>query len=214
VIAVSSFRALDDNKEVAANQILAIDSWRAVFHNIFLFGPFEWRLACPRTTFIEGPDFPPLSLLYLIASQSEEPAVILNADIVVGRHLVEAADKAFRMGAYALTSRSYEYDPANPDFAAAKVVDLGADFFCAHPWIWAKAWRAVPEQYRFGNGGWDNWLLGYFGTTLRRAFVNITDSRCIFHPRHHERKRIALEEPTLDRYNTSSLGFPRALPLT
>jgi hypothetical protein len=214
VIAVSSFRPLDDNKEVAANQILAIDSWRAVFHNIFLFGPFEWRLACPRTTFIEGPDFPPLSLLYLIASQSEEPAVILNADIVVGRHLVEAADKAFRMGAYALTSRRYEYDPANPDFAAAKVVDLGADFFCAHPWIWAKAWRAVPEQYRFGNGGWDNWLLGYFGTTLRRAFANITDSRCIFHPRHHERKRIALEEPTLDRYNTSSLGFPRALPLT
>ncbi len=211
MIVVSSFRALDENKEVAANQMLAIDSWRAVFRNIFLFGAFDWRLACPSTTFIEGPDFPPLSLLYLLASQAEEPACIINADIVVGHHLVEAADKAFRMGAYALTSRRYEYDPASQNFNAAKVVDLGADFFCAHPWIWAKAWRAVPDQYRFGNGGWDNWLLGYFGTTLRRAFADITPARAIFHPRHQERKRIPLEAPTLDRYNTSSLGFPRAL---
>jgi len=214
VIAVSSYRPLDDNKEVATNQILAIDSWRSVFQRIFLFGPFEWRLACPRTTFIEGPDFPPLSLLYLIASQAEEPAAILNADIVVGRNLVEAADKAFRMGAYALTSRRYEYDPAKPNFEAAKVVDLGADFFCAHPWIWAKAWRAVPECYRIGGGGWDNWLLGYLGITLRRAFADITPSRCVFHPRHVERKRIPMESPPMDRYNTSSLGFPRALTLT
>ncbi len=211
MIAVSSFRSLDDNKEVAQNQILAIDSWRAVFQSIFLIGPFEWRLACPRTTFVDGQDFPPLSLMYLLASQSDEPACIINADIVVGPHLCQAADKAFRAGAYALTSRRYEYDPERLDFGSAKVVDLGADFFCAQPWIWAKAWRAVPEQYRFGNGGWDNWLLGYLGTTLKRAFSDITAARAIFHPRHQERKRIPLEPAASDRYITSGLGFPRAL---
>lgn len=214
MIAVSSFRALDDNKEVAANQIRAIDSWREVFQNIFLFGPFEWRLACPKTHFVEGPDFPPMSLLYLLASQGDEPSAILNADIVVSQGLLDAADKAFKRGAYALTSRRYEFDPAKPDYKQAKVVDLGADFFCAHPWVWAKAWRAVPTQYRVGNGGWDNWLLGYLGTTFRRTFGDITAARCIFHPKHTERKRIQMEAPTLDLYNTSSLGFPRPLPLT
>jgi len=211
MIAISSFRPLDDNKEVAANQILAIDSWRAVFHNIFLFGPFEWRLACPRTTFIEGPDFPPLSLLYLIASQSEEPAVILNADIVVGRHLVEAADKAFRMGAYALTSRRYEYDPANPDFASAKVVDLGADFFCAHNWVWRKAWLAVPPQLRIGHSMWDNWLMGFLTVNFKRAFVDISDFKAIFHPRHGSRKQPHSFELPNDKYIHSGAGFPAKL---
>lgn len=214
MIAISSFRALDDNAEVAANQVRAIDSWRSVFSSIFLFGQVEWRIYCKRTHFVEGPDFPPLSLLYLLASQANEPAAILNADIVVSRGLLDAADKAFKRGVYAITSRRYEFDPNNPDYEKAKVVDLGADFFCAHPWIWAKAWRAVPSQYRIGNGGWDNWLLGYLGVTLKRSFVDITPSKCIFHPRHAERKRIPLEPATLDRYNSSSLGFPMVLPLT
>jgi len=214
MIAVSSFRALDDNKEVAANQCRAIDSWRAVFQNIFLFGAFDWRLACPRTHFVEGPDFPPMSLLYLVASQADEPAAILNADIVVAGNLGQIVDKAFSRGADALTSRRYEFDPNKPDLDRAKVVDLGADFFCAHPWIWARAWKAVPPCYRVGNGGWDNWLLGFLGTTLRRTFADITPARGIFHPRHVERKRIPLEPPPLDRYNTSNLGFPRVLTLT
>lgn len=212
MIAVSSFRALDDNKEVAANQIRAIDSWRAVFHNIFLFGAFDWRLACPRTHFVEGPDFPPMSLLYMVASMADEPVAILNADIVVSNDLAASVDHALSRGAYALTSRRYEFDPDKPDFDRAKVVDLGADFFCAQPWVWAKAWRAVPPCYRVGNGGWDNWLLGYLGVTFKRTFADITSARGIFHPRHNERKRIPLEPPPLDRYNTSSLGFPRALP--
>jgi len=214
MIAVSSFRALDDSKEVAANQCRAIDSWRAVFQNIFLFGAFDWRLACPRTHFVEGPDFPPLSLLYLVASQADEPAAILNADIVVAGNLGQIVDKAFSRGADALTSRRYEFDPDKPDLDRAKVVDLGADFFCAHPWIWARAWKAVPPCYRVGNGGWDNWLLGFLGTTFKRTFADITPARGIFHPRHTERKRIPLEAPPLDRYNTSNLGFPRVLTLT
>lgn len=214
MIAVASFRPLDDNSEVARNQLRAIESWWSVFSDVFLFGKFESRWACPRMHFVEGPDFPPISLLYLLASQADEPAAILNADIVVSEGLAEVVDKAFGLGANALTSRRYEFDPAKPDYERAKVVDLGADFFCAHPWVWAKAWRAVPTQYRVGNGGWDNWLLGYLGTTFRRTFGDITAARCVFHPKHTERKRIPMEAPLLDRYNTSSLGFPRALPLT
>jgi hypothetical protein len=214
VIAVSSFRAMGDSQEVANNQIRAIESWRPVFNTIFLFGAFDKSIAHPRIHFVEGPDFPPLSLLFLLASTSVEPAAILNADIVVSNSLSQTVDKAFSRGADALTSRRYEFDPQKPDFERAKVVDLGADFFCAPASVWARAWRAVPTCYRIGNGGWDNWLLGFLGTTFKRTFADITPARAIFHPRHSERKRIPLEPPPLDRYNTSSLGFPRVLTLT
>lgn len=212
MIAISSFRPLDDSKEVSANQVRAIQSWQTVFSNIFLFGAFDKRLSSTKTQFVEGPDFPPMTLLFLLASQADEPAAILNADIVVSPHLPTAVKHAFDRGAYALTSRRFEFDPEKPDYERAKVVDLGADFFCAHPWIWARAWREVPPQYRIGNNGWDNWLLGHLGVTLKRSFVDITPAACIFHPRHKERKRIPLEPPLADRYNGSGLGFPRVLP--
>lgn len=214
MIGISSFRPLNDSKEVADNQIRAINSWRAVFSSIYLFGSPDRRLLHPHIHFVEGPDFPPMSLLFMLASQAEETAAILNADIVVSPALDESCQKAFIRGAYAITSRRYEFDPEKPDYDKSKVVDLGADFFCAHPWIWERTWKAIPTQYRVGNGGWDNWLLGYLGLTLKASFADITPSKCIFHPKHTERKRIPMEAAPQDRYISSGLGFPRALTLT
>ena len=45
LVAVSSFRALDDSAEVAANQLRAKRSWDLVFDRIVLFGAYDKRLA-------------------------------------------------------------------------------------------------------------------------------------------------------------------------
>jgi hypothetical protein len=211
MIAISSHRDMDDNPEVAANQERAIRSWCEVFEEIYLIGKPDPRLDHPEVTYIEGLDFPAMSLLFLIASKTDQISAILNADIVVSPHLKGVITSAFGKGAFALTSRRYEFDPAKPNYEMAKVVDLGADFFCAWPWVWHRAWKAVPTAYRMGNPTWDNWLLGFLGLNFKRTFADIGPARAIFHPRHTERKRIPLEEAPRDKYITSGLGFPRAL---
>ncbi len=202
---------MDDNPEVASNQERAIRSWHEVFEEIYLVGKPDPRLTYPEVTFICDIDFPPLSLLFLLASMSEQPAAILNADIVVSTHLQGIVTSTLAKGAFAMTSRRYEFDSTNPNYAMAKVVDLGADFFCAWPWVWHRAWKAVPPAYRMGNPTWDNWLLGFLGINFKRTFADIGPARAIFHPRHTERKRIPLEEAPRDKYITSGLGFPRTL---
>lgn len=211
MIAISSFRPLADNDEVAFNQVRALRSWDVAFDEVYLCGPYEPRLDSPKTTFIDGEDFPRISLLMMLAAECNGPAAILNADIAVAPHLKRLADMVWLTGAVAFTSRRYEFDPAKPDYDEANVVDLGCDFFCAQPHIWWQAWRNIPSAYRIGNGGWDNWLLGYLGVTLRRKFVDVTQFRLIFHPKHIERKRIAMEEAPRDEYINSGKGFPAAL---
>ncbi len=202
---------MDDNPEVAANQKRAIRSWAGVFDEVYLFGKPDYQLEHPDITFIDGVDFPPMSLLYLFGRQSGQISAILNADIVVSPNLRGVITSTFAKGAHALTSRRYEFDPANPNYDKAQIVDLGADFFCAWPWVWHRAWKEVPTCYRIGNSMWDNWLLAFLGTNFKHNFFDIGPTKCIFHPRHNERKRIQIEEPPRDKYICSGLGFPRPL---
>lgn len=209
--AISSFRPLNDNGEVAFNQIRALRSWDAAFSEVYLCSPHEPRLASPKTTFVDVEDFPRLSLLMLLGAEADGPSAILNADIVVASHLRRVAELVWMTGASAFTSRRYEFDSARADYESAKLVDMGADFFCAQPHVWWQAWREIPTAYRIGNGGWDNWLLGYLTTMLRRKFVDVTPYRLIFHPKHTERKRVPMEQAPRDRYLASGVGFPPQL---
>ncbi len=209
LVAVSSFRPLAENAEVAANQIRAMRSWDVAFDEVFLFGAPDPRLVTAKTHFIPTEPYTPISAMALACARSLSPACIINADIVVAVHLKRIAEMAWRKGAVAWTSRRAEFDPAKGDIDNAKVKDLGADIFCAMPKVWDKVWDAIPAGYRIGTPTWDSWMLGFLGTTYRRRFIDITPLQPIFHPKHTERRRgTPTSELPRDKFITSGLGFP------
>ncbi len=208
LVALSSFRALKDcSPEIAKNQLRAKRSWEAVFDQIIYFGELEPALASARTTFVPTADFPAMSTVLLAASWGNDLTAIINADIVVLPILKEAIQAALSGGAVAMTSQRFEFDPVTEDYAKAKVVDMGIDFFAAWPNVWKDAALRVPDELRWGGNQWDTWLSSYFNMSLQRRFVSLSRYRAILHPRHGDRKRP--EVPLLkDDYWTQRPGFP------
>lgn len=210
LVAVSSFRALDDSAEVAANQIRAKRSWDLVFDRIFLFGKYDKRMASQITTFIESEDFPIIASMAQLASYRTEPVCLLNADIVVAPNLKAMVNQAWAKGALAMTSQRLEFDPKTEDYFRAVVRDLGADFFCAKPEVWRQVDKAIPGQFRIGHQRWDQWMLNFLWHTYRRRFVDITTLGPIFHPKHEGRKMPHnIDASGVNFYQ--QIGFPPAL---
>jgi len=208
LIAVSSYRALDDSAEVAQNQLRAKKSWDNAFDRIIYFGPPEKRLESPVTEFVPCEDFPRISVMALVASWQDHPVCLLNADIVVATDLKAIVNQGWAKHGLAMTSQRLEFDPKTEDYFRARVVDYGCDFFCALPEVWRQVYKAIPPTYRLGNGGWDNWMLGFLTLTLPRRFFDLSTQAPIFHPRHADRKRTAMEAAPPDQFITSGLGFP------
>jgi len=206
--AVSSFRALDESAEVAANQLRAKRSWDLVFDRIILFGSYDKRLASPSTTFIACDDFPHIAVMAFVAATQSVPTCILNADIVVAPNLKAMVNQAWAKGALAMTSQRLEFDPKTEDYFRAVVKDLGADFFCAKPEVWKQVYKEIPKAYRIGNGLWDSWMLNFLILTFPKRFLDITTLGPIFHPKHGDRKRTTMEEIPHDRFLANGMGFP------
>jgi hypothetical protein len=210
LIAVSSFRALDESSEVAANQLRAKRSWDLVFDRIFLFGDYEKRMASPSTVFLPGYDFTHISTMAWVASQQTVPVCLLNADIVVDPNLKSMVNKAWAKGALAMTSQRLEFDPKTEDYFRAVVRDLGADFFCAMPMVWKQVYKAIPGQFRIGHQRWDQWMLNFLWYTHRLRFVDITALGPIFHPKHEGRKMpYTIDADKVNFYH--QIGFPPKL---
>ena len=170
LIAVSSFRALDDSAEVAANQLRAKRSWDLVFDRIFYSAttisdwhhppPSSYRAKTSRTS----------PLMAWVASQQTVPACILNADIVVAPNLKALVNQAWTKGALAMTSQRLEFDPKTEDYFRAVVRDLGADFFCAMPSCMEAGLQGDPEPVQNRPPTWDQWMLNFLWHTYRRRF--------------------------------------------
>ena len=182
MLAISSFKPMDSSAEIARNQLRANQSWLAVFSGIVLFGDPEPRL---HGEFIPSEQFPKISLLVAAASLADEPAAILNCDIVVTSPLRWAAKKAFERGAGAITSRRYEF--TGEDVDGGRLNDHGIDFFCAWPHVWRQVLKIIPDSFRLGVAEWDQWMLGAFNHLLKKKFVDVTPARAVFHPKHGNR---------------------------
>ena len=206
--ALSSFRALADNAEVASNQIRAITSWRKAFNRVVLVGEKEPLLDSEHTEFVDGGDFPRIRTLALIASFENEMTCLINSDIMVSPSLPRVINEVVSKGGQCATSHRYEFNPNTMNLSNAKVVDNGIDFFCATPNIWKIIVREIPATYRLGHAAWDTWMMGFFNTTRSRTFYDITKRRCIFHPLHQSRKRVHEIFPVQDKY-CGDCGFPR-----
>lgn len=211
LVAISSFRPLDGaSPEIVANQLRAKRSWDLVFDRIYLFGDPDKRLATPATEFIPCEDFPHIAPMVWVAAQSPIPACILNADIVVAPNLKQLLNEGWSKGLLAMTSQRLEFDPRTEDYFRARVVDMGADFFCAMPDVWRQAWKEIPKQFRIGHQRWDNWMLNFLWHLCARRFRDITTLGPIFHPKHGDRKmphQIAVPEGGF--YH--EIGFPPPL---
>ncbi len=210
--AVSSFRPLADNPEVARNQIRAVASWTKAFDVIYLFGARDPLLTYPNVQFIdEGTQYPSIASLAFLASRLKDPCCLINADIVVAQHLRGIAQRAWDKRAVAWTSQRREYDPATFDLDSAEVLDMGADIFCAQPWVWQKAWEVIPGGFKIGGGAWDNWMLGFFQVMFKQRFLDMTKLKPIYHPKHGARIRPDMGHIPRDRFIDSGHGFPYSI---
>lgn len=196
--AISSFRPLADNLEVAENQLRANATWQEMFDSILLIGPEEPLLSSPITQFVPGEDFPTIREIATIASLCTEWVVFLNADIVLLPNFTLAAVSVGKRKGKAFTSRRYEFDPKTG--AEPQIVDWGYDIFGTTPDVWRRISMEVPEQYRIGHCAFDTWILNFFQTNFGSNLMDITKWQCVLHPKHSERKRVHHIELAHDRY--------------
>lgn len=195
MMAISSFRPHAQDPEYASNQRRARASWSVVFPEVHYFGLPEPQLEHPAgvTKFFGDGGWPLIRDMAEHASkQNYEYVAILNADIVVSRRLHFVEQRMSCMGLAAATSYRYEFDPTDPfvrlDTLDRNRQDRGMDIFIATPQIWGIASAKVPTYLRMGHQTWDTWMCGHFCSTLGLAFLQFTEERLIFHPRHGGRK--------------------------
>ena len=180
MIAVSSFRPFRDSPEAARNQARAFASWLPVFDHVFYLNAPEPALASPQTTFVPGPNPPPIHLLAQLCAIGREPACIINADIVLqpkARRVLRGTLAKFD----AASSFRLEY---TGDMRNAKRVDNGLDLFVAWPAVWRKCWPVMPRDFRIGKPVWDCWLHAWLRDECRLGYTDLSGHKFVFHPRH------------------------------
>jgi hypothetical protein len=194
VIAVSSFRPHAEDPAYAKNQIRARQSWDDCFESVHYFGQPEPSLDGKQTkTFFLGSNWPTVRDMASFASgSSAQYAAILNADIVVSPLISRVERQMLNLGLPAATSYRYEFDPSDPVILRMDGIrnrnDRGMDIFIATPQIWGIVADKIPAYLRIGHPTWDTWICGFFCSTLGRGFVQFTEERVVFHPKHEGRK--------------------------
>lgn len=177
MIAISSRKPFGQSAEYDLNQARAELTWLGKFTNIHYLG---------------GETYPTIKEMATFASQQKmEFVCILNADIVLGPEILTVEAKMVDMALPAATSYRYEFDPADyPDLSKAErhKEDRGMDIFIASPPIWGLVAKRIPSYLRIGNNRWDSWVCGFFCANLGFGFRQFTEQRCVFHPKHGDRK--------------------------
>jgi len=180
MIAVSSFRPLDENHEYAANQLKAKATWDGVFTGVIYFNQWEPRLASDNTLFLGDDTHPTIKSMTTLCSTIQGWSCIINADIQVSPRLSLLEHIAHKHRALALTSYRYEISSN----VVARTYERGLDFFAAQNSVWSAIAKMCPPDLRIGHAMWDNWMVAAMNDKAWGRFFDITSSRCIFHPKH------------------------------
>lgn len=210
MIAVSSFRPLDENPEFKANQIAAKRSWSSVFSRMIFLNQCDERMVNEelQTEFYGSDDFPCIKHMVEVCSIQEGWSCLINADIVVSDRIKKVEQELDRLGCCGAMSRRYNFEPRRgPD--TGNVNDLGLDFFAAKQWVWKKCHEVIPDQFRIGHCFWDTWMMGFLNGTCRNKCADITPSRCIFHPIHGGRRTKYTIDTKFESPYFKYLGMPR-----
>lgn len=203
MIAISSFRPLDDSEEVLENQLRAKASWEVAFDAIVYFNEEEPRLASPKTVFIPWSAWPPIKILMEFAGQQDGWSAIINADVVVDPNLRIVEASLIQKNAYAALSRRYQFERGKPLPKTGDVTphDNGLDWFAGTPEFWEYAANECPAQFKIGKILWDTWLMVLMAQVCGPACYDITPCRTVFHPKHGGRREQNIEAPKDDRLN-------------
>jgi hypothetical protein len=197
VIAVSSFRPFADcAKEIRANQLAAKASWDKVFDRIIYFGDPEPELASPGTEFIQvsNEGAPSIKSIAEVCGRQEGWSCIINADIVVGRHLRRVEKQLNEIGAECTVSRRYRIPP-DRNLSRAKLVDGGLDFFGAQSHVWKRVAGEILPEFRIGKVVWDTWMMNFFSRNYKQSCYDLTPSKIFFHPDHRNRRNQKIDVP-------------------
>lgn len=207
MIAVASHRPFSESPEFARNQLRARDSWEGQFDRIIYFGKPEKALAGQNVEFIDFEPFPRIKDMASKCAEFDGWSCIINSDIVVGEEFGFTAMRLAHNHAMCAVSRRYEFVGENVEKAG--MVDFGIDFFAATQQVWKRVAREIPDQFRIGHGCWDSYVLGFFNTNYGAMVFDITPTRCIFHPRHGDRKRVHPIDQTVGGRYLEQCGWPR-----
>lgn len=201
VIAISSFRPLDDSPEVSENQLRAKQSWELAFTKIIYFNEADDRLASPKTEFLKWEPFPQIRALMYCAKDQEDWACILNADVVVSRNVLQVERALESKGGVCALSRRYQFERGKPLPSTGDITphDNGLDFFCGIPLFWELAFKECPPVFRLGKIVWDTWLMVFMAEIGGPQAFDITLCRTVFHPKHGGRRDQNIEPPKDDR---------------
>lgn len=205
--AVSTFRPFAESEEYATNQRRAFVTWCNVFDEITWFNDFEIRMAptADKPLIIWTKQKPLIRSMAKVASYSRDWAALVNADIVI----LDRFNKVQKMlddgKAVCAISRRWQFLPDNMAEKPA-VVDEGLDFFCARREVWREVADAVPEKFEMGKVLWDSWLLQFFMWHFGEDCYDITNARCILHPKHGGRKDQGIAKP--DDFLISQFQWP------
>ena len=220
MIAVSSFRPHAEDAEYARNQRRARLSWRDCFDEVHYFGEREPQLESlyQQTKFTGTTGFPSILMVTTYASKLvAEYVAILNADLVISPVIKDVERRMARMGLAAATSYRYEFDAEQPHISRIDAVrnrqDRGMDIFIATPQIWGIVATKVPPYLRMGHQTWDTWVCGHFCSTLGLGFLQFTEEKVVFHPRHGGRRTPHQHEIRNDDPCFTLAHVPSPMPL-
>jgi hypothetical protein len=207
MIAVSSHRPhAGCAEEIKDNQRNAKRTWDSVFDCVVYYGPFEPELSSNSTFFVASDPFPKISELASLCGTFNGWSCIINSDIVVRPTFSTVIFDLQRIHAKSATSFRLEFDPENDNIHPRKT-DMGLDIFCANSDVWSIVSRTIPDFYRIGHGGWDNWMAGFFHLECQPSY-DFSPSQCILHPKHEHRLRPFLQtirpDKHADRYSASA----------
>lgn len=187
MIALSSLKPIGTHDESDTNQFNAWESWQKSFSACVYFNEPQRVLQSSNTLYVPSSDFPHLWQFVEWAAYQSDWCCIINSDILIGHNWQQALNKIRIKKSKCFTSWRYEFNSAL-GLANARVVDCGIDIFAACPDVWKAVLAHIPENLRIGCQQWDSWMLGAFGELAGKSFVGISNHRCIFHPKHGNRK--------------------------
>jgi len=198
MILVSTARPMGGDPVYERNQLFAKASWERVATAIVYFNDPQPALKSPITRFVPSPPFPHLIDLVNFCADQDEWCAILNADIWLAPNFKKVAEQLKARHAIAASSWRWNFDPA-AGVEPCVHDDNGLDFFAAASGAWEMLHRAMrapsprgdedsPTQLRLGTQQWDSWCLGAFNKLFANiGFYDITNTKCVRHPRHEGR---------------------------
>lgn len=184
MMVVSSPKPSKDSHECAINQWRANASWKQSFDRIIYVGEEEENL---HGLWFKSEQFPTIRQLLSFCAGHPGWSAIVNADIVVPVHFRKVEAMLIVNKAQAAVSRRWQFEGENLRNVA--IVDLGLDFFAATQNIWRQVLNEFHPSLRIAHNTWDSQMLGILNAKAQGAFWDISPCRCVFHPKHGDRKR-------------------------